>query len=510
VHRRRVVRFVSGTLVLVSGVAFMYARDAPMRAGVAFQHLAAVRELARGEFPPRHNLIAGHAPQGHYGPYFVALGFLARMSGASPKATLYGAGVAGALVLSLLAGWVTRLLAGDEAASWAPWCAAFLWGPWPAPVMSWAAWGWPGTTSPAEAQNFFYPQHAGLLLLLAVVGVLIAPVRESYRWLAAWLLSAALMATHPLTGLALAVATASLAAGEIVHARVALSTAGAGPTVRARFFTARAAALLLLPGVALAAAALWPYYPVLGLLGAFGHPGVRASTAALGGVPSVGVRHALIPPVTTPLLSILGPAVVGLVGVAWLSRRREWRPLIWAVLSILVVYCPGLPLRQRLAMFVAVPLHIGACALLAHDRRWIRRLVVVLLAAGALSAVLRSRWVLAQEALDLSFLPPLVPEDAVVLTDPRTSNAVAGLTGRKIVAPEGPDVLLILAGGWQRSLDVERYLGLGTSADERRAILDRWQVTHVLIDRMGYGGPVDLPYPRVYEGGGFELYDVRR
>ena len=82
-------RFATGVAALLLSVAWAYRHDAPLRAGVDHQHVASVRELARGEFPPRHNLIGGHAPQGHYGPYFVALGFLARVTGAPPRTVLY-------------------------------------------------------------------------------------------------------------------------------------------------------------------------------------------------------------------------------------------------------------------------------------------------------------------------------------------------------------------------------------------------------------------------------------
>ena len=489
----------------------MYSRQAPLRAGIDFQHEATVRELARGEFPPRHNLIAGHAPQGHYGPYFVALGGIARVTGARPRVVLYVAGVLGAMALAAAFGGVTWRLAGAEAASWSPWCAALLWGPWPAPVMEWSAWGWPGTTSPADAQNFYYPQHAALVLLLVIVGLLLPRedaaghshpriTTESPRWIAAFLLGAVLVATHPLTGLALAIVTVALAAAAIVERR---GTMGSGPAWRV-------AVLLLLPPLALGLAALWPYYPVLGLLDAFTHSGIRQSTAALvsSSLPPAGPRGAFVPPAPTPLLSLLGPAVVGLAGLVILARRRQWFVPLWLTFGLAAVFCPWLPLRQRLLMFLAPPLHIGASVLLASPRRAVRAGVVALLLAGALSAALRARWVLTHEPLDLSFLPPLVPENAVMLSDPRTSNAVAGLTGRKIVAPEGPDVFLILAGGWQRNIDVERFLDPKTADTERRAILDRWQATHVLVDTMAYGGP-RLPYPRLYEGGGFVLYDAR-
>jgi hypothetical protein len=72
--------FLGSTLAALLTVAWLFAKQAPLRAGLeldAQHHVAAVRELAKGGFPPRHNLVAGYQPQGHYGPYLVALGAVA-------------------------------------------------------------------------------------------------------------------------------------------------------------------------------------------------------------------------------------------------------------------------------------------------------------------------------------------------------------------------------------------------------------------------------------------------
>jgi hypothetical protein len=163
-------------------------------------------------------------------------------------------------------------------------------------------------------------------------------------------------------------------------------------------------------------------------------------------------------------------------------------------------------------LFAAVPLQIACCALLESawsSRRTLARTAAVgLLATGAISAIQRTAWVLDQEVPNLTWLERVLPEDAVVLADARTSNTIAGLTGRKIVAPEGPDMLLVIRGGWQRVVDVDRFLLPRTSDAEREAILRRWGVTHVVIDTLGAGGPA-LPYPIAASGSGYILYDVR-
>jgi hypothetical protein len=529
----RSLLFWASAAVLVAGLAWLYGQDAPMRAGVAFHHVASVRELARGEFPPRHNLVEGHLPQPHYGPYLVALGFVARVTGLPPVTVLYGAGLVLLAAYLLVFRALARRLVGDAAAGWSALCATLLWGPWPAPVVRWAAWGWPGTTSLADAYNFFYPQHAAVLLLLVLLCLLIpatpedpdaAPRKRLDRWRAvgALVLGALLVATHPLTGFALAVAAMSLLAAELWR----------GPRRPLRL-----AGLLALPALALLLATLWPYYPVLELLKAFRLPppepfssAVTASPPPLAAIaasaaptlvqvpfePSPAATPAtpagLMKPPPLPVNGTLGPALFGLGWAVVLALRGQPFLLIWSGGLLALAFVPQVPLHDRVLLFAAVPLQIAFCALL--ESAWSSRRVaarvaaLTLLAAGAASAAQRTAWVLDQEPPSLAWLTRVLPEDAVVLADGRTSNAVAGITGRKVVAPEGPDMLLVIRGGWQRVVDVDRFFATRTGAAERQAIVRRWGVTHVLIDTLGAGGP-SLPWPVVASEGGYVLYDVR-
>ena len=98
-----------------------------------------------------------------------------------------------------------------------------------------------------------------------------------------------------------------------------------------------------------------------------------------------------------------------------------------------------------------------------------------------------------REVPDLSFVARLTGENAVILSDQATSNGIAGLAGRKVVAPMNPDVFLVASGGWQRVLDVRRFLSRDATPDERAAIVQRWHVTHVLVDRLRSGAPGICP-----------------
>ncbi len=494
----------AAALALLAWLSF--AEELPLRSGVAFHHMASVRELAKGELPPSHNLVAGRTPQAHYGPYLVLLSMLRRASGADPLVILEGAG----LLLLLLFLLVFRALAvrvvGKDAARWSVLTTLLLWGPWAGPDMPWIAWGWPGTTSLADAQNFFYPQHAAVVLLLALLALSMGPRLRGRRLAVAVLLSAGLVTTHPLTALAFATAVAALVASE-------LSLRTTEPR--------RVATILALPIAGLLVAGLWPYYPVFRLLHALVVPEFRQplppmtvsalGAAARGAAQAAGATGIDYATLLLQPFHILGPALLGLVWAVVLARRKQPFLLLWSLGALLLAVCPLVPLRERLVTFAALPLQLsaaGLCEAAWKRGRGCRGALALVLAACALVTGERIAFVRGLEPIRLDFVARLTPQDAVILADERTSNAIAGTTGRKIVAPEGPDIFLVMENGAWRMHDAFRFLRPTTTAAEREIILRRWNVTHVLLDRFA-PFPLRLPYPIVYEGGGYRLYDVR-
>lgn len=495
--------FLGSTALAVLALALLYAGDAPLRGGFgldAYHHLAGVRELMKGEFPPRHNLVAGYAPQGHYGPYLVGVAGMARTLGLSPLQALYVAGVVNLLLFVLALGAVTARLLGPLAARFSPVTALLFWGPWPRPGAGSTSWGWPGTTSLADPHNFFYPNQAGLVLLLVVLLLLLPGpflgLGERARYAIAVALGAVLVASHALTGMAFALALGALAfSGFLVRS--------ASPR--------RAAALLALPLLALALACLWPYYPVAGLLKAFTLPALRTPVVASAVAGGAVLALPAAPPL--PVFDTLGPALLGLPFALVLARRGQPFLLVWAGTSLLLGVVPALPLYQRFLFYAALPLQIAAAGLLqaAFARGGLARAGAgALLVACLLSTSYRASALLSRERPDLSFIDRLTPEEAVVLTDPRTGNGVAGLTGRKVVLPENPDLFLLMHGdGAQRGQDLRRFFDAATPAEERGAIARRWGASYVLVDRLAAPELPALPWSALYEGGGYVLYDLR-
>ena len=502
-NRLFAISALAGAILL----ALLYYAQLPLRVGFdidAFHHIASVRELAKGEFPPRHNLVPGYIHQGHYGPYLVGLGFLARLSHADPARLLDWAGVANLLLYVLAFRLVVARLVGEAAGRWAALVPLLMWGPWPSMDMAWASLGWPGTTSLAEAYNFFYPNQAGLVLALGLLAFLLSPdgasplaALDRKRGLVAILLMALLLTTHPLSAILMAATLASLAGAQWLSGRLRRSDV---------------AWLAAIPAGGLALGALWPYYPVLALLPTFNWDWLRSSGGPVTRV-DVGLAHRVIVPLAEPALSLVdvfGPALFGILGLLLLARGRKPFALVWFLVLAAMFLCPYVPMRHRFTFFAVIPLQVGLAAL--FEAAWSRgragqAAVLALIACGALSAGLRIQWALDQEAVSLDFLDPLLPPDAVVLANPALSNGVAGLTGRKVVCPQNPDMFLILAGGARRIYDVRRFFDPGTSTVRRNEIVRRWRPTHLLVDRIA--GPMRFSYPLLAERDGFALYDLR-
>jgi hypothetical protein len=162
---------------------------------------------------------------------------------------------------------------------------------------------------------------------------------------------------------------------------------------------------------------------------------------------------------------------------------------------------------------VVLPLQIALADLL--ERLWTRgaggrAVLAALLALGAASTLLRIDWLLRREKPDLSFVEKLTPAEAVILSDPLTSNGVAGLTGRKVVMPLHPDLFLLMADGPERMAGVQDFFSASTASARRLEVLRRWHVTHVLIDRLRQEPPADLPCLTTHNERGYLLCAVER
>lgn len=305
--------------------------------------------------------------------------------------------------------WARRIGGSSRTAWLAVAVLPFVWGP--VLVIS------PGDLS---AHGFMstadHGEQLAIALLLYALLALDAEL-SLLRFSVATLAVAAVMVTHPFTGVRLAALAAALAVVDIVRGgrcwRLTPPALVGGFLLASLWpaydlsqamvvggFDGRelVGVLALLPLLAYAILRLWPVQRrllsaarfvagnldshraalVLALLGLL-------LTAALAGrelwllahpdpfLPSN--RRALYWNVSLPLWPLLvAPAMAGLVGMARLARRGQPLPLLWA-LGCLVIGAAGavglpIPLWHRFSLFAQVPFAIGFAAFLA-ERRWL-------------------------------------------------------------------------------------------------------------------------------------------
>ncbi|MGH9178423.1 MAG: hypothetical protein ACRD0N_07705 [Acidimicrobiales bacterium] len=460
-------------------------------------HRAAVLELSLDPWTPAHPLTPSPAPDPSLSPYTLLLGLVVRVTGAGVGDVLSVAALANLVLLLVgLQVFVRRFSDAPLAPFWSLLATLFLWGIGP--------WRWSGYLN-ANSIGFGlpYPSTFAFAVMLfglsALYGGLERPRPGRLAVLA--LSGAAVVLTHPFTGVAMVLAAAA----------VTVARLGSSPIrVVARLMAAAAAAAAL--------ALLWPYYPLLEVLDqAFLYDRAHGPLYHL-----VAVRTFLALPALAALAARLradrrDPLVLtfALAGamfmVGWVTDRDSLgRALPLAMLSAHIalgvwVAGPGTALwrgaRQGRRAAVlgsgALLLMVGVAGSQAGLSRAVPR---PLLPAGvADDARLRP---LDEE---LRFLEETSREDVLLVRGRRPARVAPGL-GAKVVAPGY--IAPLLEDAEQRRSDVSRFFAT-TSARERRRIIERYGVSLVLLEGRS-DDEAEALGSVVYRDGRFVLVSVDR
>lgn len=431
-------------------------------AGDYWEHAAVVRELARAPFSPSHPQLPGDAPHAFFSPYLLGLALVARAGGLDPFAALALAGMANLLVLLAALRWLVAELFperdADGLACYALLFTLLLWGLDP--------WGWSGFLHLGILGRVLpYPSTAAAGWLFLALAVQLRWLHtHRARWLAALaVLASAILLTHPTTAATLGVGLVALCLGR-------------GGTSWWRVLPGPAAAL----ACALAAASAWPYFPFFELL--------REQTPQF----HLHSRHLYEQVVPRSF-----PALAALPLLALRARADRRDPLVWTFAGLAALYAAGFAsgrfgLGRVLAYAIFVLQLCAADAALrlekrgrAGDRRARLALAALALAVLALAwAPLRrvAREIVARpgSAAAYAFVEREVEPGAVVLSDLTTSLRLPAF-GAKIVVAKHP--IHFLADPERRREDVRRFFADGASGAERRAILQRYGVRYLLLDR---------------------------
>lgn len=425
-----------------------------------WEHAAVVRELSVRPWAPMHPLLAIDAPHAYFSPYLLTVALVARATGAPPVWTLAAAGLVNVVFLLLsFRRFLARLLPAGEGEAAAPYALLFVLFLWGRDAWPWSGFLHVGFLGYAAS----YPStFAAAVMFLAFSLLLDALARLRPLPFAGIGLSVAVcLITHPPTALVLLAGLAAIFGGR---------AAAAVWTSAGLLATAVAA------GVALALA--WPYFPVLQLFTAQ-PPEFHAWSA---------VFYESVPARTWPALVALPLLLARL-------RRDRRDPLVLLAVLLAVGYALGEATgKYGLGRFIAyivvcIQIALGAAVAGWEARLTPRRAWLAPTAATVASLALfafdrpplprilryeRPRW------RDLqAFLKPVRPGD-VVAADSYTSYPVPVLTGGRVLAWRHP--VYWVPDHAERRDAQDRFFG-GATDDERRAVIARYHVRWILVDR---------------------------
>ncbi|MEU5097266.1 hypothetical protein [Streptomyces sp. NPDC020996] len=446
----------------------------------AGQHAAVVERLRADLLHPAHSMadLPGTGSP-YYGPYAVAQGVFARLTGLSGWEVLR---LAGPLHLAVLLTGVGRFVRVLTPRPWAPVLAlpamTLLWG---TERILWS--GYLGLMS--MTTNISYPSAFAIGLTFwawALTGGRAcerdAPVRYvGPSGLGGWWGYAGIGALYGLILLIHPVTAVSAATGAV--AVVAARQRDWRSPVAARWALAAASALAL--------ALVWPYYDVLSLSGDTGMDGMHRrlyehlagnSWLALIGAPALWWRARRSARDPLVLMFALGCLVLA---YGWVSGHYTYARALWAAL---------VPLQFALAVELAAPRPWGSV------RKVLAATAVVWACVGFFTV---HAGAVVPRALDpVGFeQPPRWPtygwaaryigRGEVVLTDDYTASHLIAGYGPNLAAPIWPDPALDERERRRRGADVRAYFAPDATRARRAALVRRYHVRWLLLTR---GRPV--------------------
>jgi hypothetical protein len=542
-HRARAAFTTRATPFLLAGTAFwlivaVVAWHTPIASDFG-QHAAAVQRVRDDWRHPSNPLLKTPGDGSpYYSPYIVALGLIARLTGAAGRQVVRACGPVNLAVLVAGVGAYARTLSGRRMAPvYALLAFTLLWG---TRGKEWS--GFSGVWSLTRGASYPSTFAVGLALLLWAWTDRVARGPRARPAACAGLGAAfgVLLLIHPITALAAAVGVvAVLAARQHDWSR------------------AVAGAWALGVAAAFAVALTWPYFDVFALAGdstvdevhrrlylhpwqwyglaAVGLPALAlragagrggprsvavlptsaarpaarhtdqhgtAGLPAIGGasrrsgteLPPPGDRMRRRPALRDPLLLMFGADCL-IAGYGWVSGHytygRVFALLLVAPQFALAVELAAAPpwtrLRALLAPLAALALCFGLVAQIGSVVP--RRLLPV--AVGH-----PSRWA------DYRWAADRIPAGGVLLTDGYRAGHVLPAYGVYLVAPAWPDPSTPAADRARRFADVAAYLSPRTSAPGRAAIVRRYGVGWLLLapgQRVPYDGRLVATGPRTGE-----------
>jgi hypothetical protein len=468
---------LSGVLVLVM-VLYLAKHTWPGAVDI-WEHAAAARELGAHPLHPHHPLLPVDRPHQYFSPYLLVVGLMSRLTGMTIVDTLDVWGVINLVLLLVgLRLFVTKLIDRRHVDFYALLFVLFLWGP--------GAWFFSGFLHfDILAFVLTYPStFVKGLVFLALWAHLNYLDTDDPRWLVPTLvISFVVVLTHPVDQLFLSVGLVALAFTSPVPRRERRLVLTLG-TVAAAFLCAL----------------LWPYMSIWHILFGAGAEGYRNAFKA--------ADHDLY-------VNILARCGLALVVLPFVARRLgNWRhdPLVTMFVGTLALYLYGLVANDPTFGRLISSLQVVGAIILADERtkagdaaaalgppgvpllRWVQFTTLAVVLAGMF--FVRNGFIVLPDRLmrhvpygwahsyvdnvkisDFDFLASHHRTYPVVMSDVYTSLELPAF-GSKVVNFARAQAFVDTT---ERGNDLARFYDPSSSAETRRAVLDKYGVSLVVV-----------------------------
>ncbi len=473
------------------------------------EHGAAVRELAKNMANPEDPMLANHSGNS---PRFVPSIFIMALS-----MKLLNLDVLVVLKIFLVLYFVLFLFAASffskeyfEDPGQVPWSVVsllFLWGS-----------GWTGANAymfSALLYTAYFPSVVSFSLALLALYFQLRFLRHNKKWLfvAGVLLGSIAFVNHPLTGIFFFICSGLLY----------LEKKGFGQKALAQYAFSVVAALLLI--------ALWPYYSFFASL-------LKLATGEMGQAADYQMTQHYL---HSNFLVRSGLALAGIPCIILFLKRKSYLMLTGGFVIFSLIYLTGyiykISLTERFVFFIMFPLQLAASRMCREwfsslplqqgTRKIIASVLVCLILLGMIiQGVLVSIkfitpvFVLKPGATLPTYVTPnamqlelknYLSDRDVVLSDIYSSWSIPVYTGAKIIAlfHTSPHVNNNL----ERIEAVETFYDLETSNQSRKAILNKYNITHVLLNFKTAGRDLEpflkeMDFPVVARGTDFCLFSI--
>ena len=472
--------------------------------GDIFQHLACIREISKGSIPPHNPITASNVPDVHYGPYLVLLGYIYAVTQIDPIILLYIAGLINLCLFIFFSFKFIKEMLGERIAILSVISMLFIWGPWG---------DYAGVYKIFAAYDFFYPQGVAYTLLFASLYCLSKAKMNKRYMIFSIILSVTLFTSHLLTGTFYLILVYLFVIADCYETKT--------------FDKSYHLFLIGLPIITFLISLLWPFYPVLD---AFLFRSPHAS-ATLGGILSLNTASSIIVPekysgdifyslayifihkyrpfgvIHYPVVA--GFACFGVIGVWRLIKERRLFLPLWFIFCFLMVIILA-PFYERFFLFSLIPLHIGFGILLdkffrSEKKKFLTYFVFGLLGISFLTTGFVEYSYSLAPIEDHNFIINNTERDSVIMSDRHTSWKIPALTGRKVIF--GHHCSFFPNNDSERLNAINTFYNLNTSNKERYEILEKYNVSYVIINNKIK--PLKLSYPIKYQNNQFILYDCK-